>query len=356
MSDIDTETGLLAQAHALRDAGDYGGAERLYRDVIAQAPSQQAPNHHYLGYVLAKQGRLAEAEAEYWVALALDPKSYGTARLLGVLLLSQGRYPQGFQLMQARHMRPGHEKPQLPYPEWWGEEIAGKKLLIWPEQGLGDQIQFARFAPRLQAKGADVTLLCHPSLTRLFDTSLGVRVMAASGEVDFPDPDYWVMTMSTMERMALESYEIPAAPYLRAPPGFTPAPASKIGVMTTGGPLHPNDRHRSLSAAQGEKLRSQFGAISLDPAVTGAKDMAETAAIIQHLDMVVSVDTAVAHLAAAMGRRCCILIPAVDPDWRWGRAGEYSPWYPTMRLFRQRPGESWDLVIDRLVADVFNIR
>lgn len=351
--------GLLAKAAELRATNDLEGAGRLYGLAAIEAPDDPEP-HHHLGGVLVRQGRLDLAEAAYRRALDRAPRAHGTARVLGVLLLSQGRYDEGFVYYEARHELPEMAKPALPFPEWRGESVAGKKLLIWPEQGLGDQIQFARFAPLLKARGADVTLICAKSLARLFAESLGVSVLAAEGAVEFPDPDFWVMAGSLAARFGSSIEDIPSRPYLRSATGVqTPAvvaPGIRVGLVTRGNPAHANDANRSLPPSDAARLRAMAATvIGLDPAETGARDFADTAAILDQLDLVVSVDTAVAHLAGAVGKPCWILIPSVETDWRWLRERSDSPWYPSMTLYRQdRPGD-WSQAIDRIEADLGSI-
>lgn len=346
---------LLTKAAELRAANDLEGAGRLYSLAATEAPDDPEP-HHHLGGVLARLGRLDLAEAAYRRALEHAPEAHGTARVLGVLLLSQGRYDEGFAYYEARHALPELAKPALPFPEWRGEVVAGKKVLIWPEQGLGDQIQFARFAPLLKAKGADVTLLCAKPLSRLFADCLGVRVLAAEGGVEFPDPDFWVMACSLAARFGSSVDEIPSRPYLRsatAAPKPAREPGIRVGLITRGNPAHANDVNRSLPPSDAARLRSMAATVvGLDPTETGARDFADTAAILDQLDLVVSVDTAVAHLAGAMGKPCWVLIPSVETDWRWLRERSDSPWYPSMRLYRQdRPGD-WSQAIDRIEADL----
>jgi tetratricopeptide (TPR) repeat protein len=351
MSPSTASPDLMKRAAGLRAAEDFGGAEKLYRQATASAPADPEPHHHLAGVLVSLQ-RLDEAESSYRRALALAPRAAATARAFAVLLLSQGRYAEGFALFEARHELAQMAKPALPFPEWRGESVAGRKLLIWPEQGMGDQIQFARFAPVLKAMGADVTLICLPPLARLFEASLGVRVLAARGAVDFPDPDFWVMTMSLAARLGVTPQSVPNEAYLKSfgSPGRLPS-GCRIGLMTRGNPHHANDRHRSLPDDQAERLRRLSpDVIGLDPAETGAKDFADTAAIIDQLDLVISVDTSVAHLAGAMGKPCWTLLPAHDVDWRWGLTGDRSPWYPSMRLYRQA-ADSWDATVSVVAAD-----
>lgn len=349
---------LLAGAMTCRRDGRLDLAETLVRRAIAADPASRAA-HRQLAELLERQGRFDEAEAAYRRVLQLAPRDPSTAMTLGQLLLSQGRYEEGFALFEGRFgLTPERAKPDLPYPEWRGEDVAGKTVLIWIEQGFGDQIQFARFAPRLKALGADVTLLCLQPLARLFAASLEVRVVATSGRIEFPDPDYWVMTCSLAWRLGVGPQDIPAEPYLRAPsPGPTLPAGFKVGLMTAGSPAHANDENRSLPAAQAARLKAMAPTvIDLSPASTGARDFADTAAVIAQLDLVVSVDTSVAHLAGAMGKPCWVLLPEIGVDWRWFRGRTDSPWYPSARLYRQSNPGDWGEVVDRVLADVLAMR
>jgi tetratricopeptide (TPR) repeat protein len=336
---------LHAKAREAQSAGRYPEAEALYAAAIQADPRSLAAQHDRGGFYKLL-GRLDEAEISLRAAHKLAPGDPGTRHALGIVLLSQGRYREGWSFYDARHEIAGPvvRKPRLPYPEWNGEPLAGKRLLIAPEQGLGDQIQFARFAPWLSAQGADVTLICHPPLAPLFQQSFEVRVLAGGGEVEFPDPDYWVMSGSLTGRSGLGPDQLPNAPYLRsAAPG--PRAAGAIGIATRGNPQHVNDANRSLPPALAEELRGLEGATSLHPEDTGATDFAQTAALVAGLDMVISVDTSVAHLAAAMGKPTWILLPRLMTDWRWMEGRNDSPWYPTVRLFRQPEPGDWRSVL-----------
>jgi hypothetical protein len=302
---------------------------------------------HDFGGHLKKTGRLPEAETALRAALALEPTNAMTRHALGIVLLSQGKYREGWPLYDARHELPqlGLFKPDLPYPEWRGEPLRGKNLLIFHEQGLGDQIMFARFAAWAREQGADVTLMCNPLLVRLFSTMAGIRALGASGPVEFPDPDFWVMSGSITGRTGLAPDALPNAPYLSAAPVRA---TGRIGVMTTGNPKHTNDANRSLPPALAGRLLQLPGATSLALADTGAADFADTAAIIAGLDLVITVDTAVAHLAGALGKPVWILIPAIMTDWRWMEERADSPWYPSALLFRQSTPGDWGPEISRI--------
>jgi hypothetical protein len=344
MSDVEA---LFANAAAALDAHRIAEAEDLYRLAVRLAPGA-AIAHHNLGAFLRAVGRLAEAETALRAALRLDPGSAASRHGLGTVLLSQGRYGEGWPYYDARHAVPqlGLPKPALPYPEWRGEDLAGRSLLVFGEQGFGDQIMFARFARELVRGGADVTLLCPPALVRLFQ-DLGPRVVPMSGEAHFPDPDYWVMSGSIAGRSGAMPETLPAAPYLSGAAGRK----GGVGVVTKGNPRHTNDANRSLPSAEAQRLLAMPGAVSLHPEDTGARAFQDTADLIAGLDLVITADTAVAHLAGAMGTPVWIMIPALMTDWRWMQARSDSPWYPSARLYRQPAWGDWAAVVDRVLAD-----
>lgn len=281
-----------------------------------------------------------------------------TALALAHHRLAEGLYdPTTWGLYEARPERLTFDlgMTNVRAPEWAGEDLRGKRLLILLEQGLGDEIQFARFAPWLQERtGAVVTLVCSNPLKKLFQ-GLSVTVR---GEDEFlfdaytqRSTDAWVLTMSIPARAGVTLANLPAAPYLSAP-SLAPPLGKSVGVVTHGNPRHGNDQHRSLPAWAADDLRALPGAMSLHPEDTGARDFADTASIIASLDLVVTVDTAVAHLAGAMGKPVWVLLPAHRTDWRWMKGRATSPWYPTARLYRQKVARDWLPVIETIRRDL----
>lgn len=351
---------LFRQADAARREGQLALALAIYRRVVAAWPDHPAAAQH-LGALLNVLGDRREAEQVLRHATTINPRDAAARHALAVALMAQSRFAEAAPLYPARFELPqlGLLHPSgLPYPEWRGEDLAGKQLVVFPEMGFGDQIQHARFAALLRDRGAYVSLLCLPELARLFAESLpGVHVVAAQGTAEFPDPDFWTTTGALMFMPGMTLEALPPAPYLRAPgrpqpPAATPGP--RIGLVTAGNPQHKNDANRSLSPELAARLRAALPGqiVDLAPAATGARDFADTAALMAGLDLVVTVDTSPAHLAGALGKRAFVLIPAINTDWRWMHGRSDSPWYASLRLYRADLRAGWAPALEQLTHDV----
>jgi hypothetical protein len=309
--------------------------------VIIQGASDAATIFR-IGLALEGAGQVGRALAVYRQIADRggDPVTMYQA---GTRLLLHGDYEHGWRAYEGRAVpvtKGATGRPTLSFPEWRGEPV--RSLLVVREQGLGDQIMFARYLPVLQASGIAVTLLCAPALVRLF-CGLGFEVLPASGETAIPRRDAWALLPSLPYHLHTTLATIP--PPIRLPSQGT---GSGIGIMWRGNPDHDNDRHRSLPEAPGHELLGLPGAVSLHPADTGARDFEDTRQIIAGLERVISVDTSIAHLAGSMGKPVSILLPATGLDWRWGVSGERSPWYPSARLHRQLHPGDWRSVLDQL--------
>ena len=295
-----------------------------------------------IAVTLDRAGRRAEAESIYRDILKRWPAEPNASYCLSTHLLARGEDREGWALYESRTEVPqtGIRKPKASYPEWKGEAVSS--LLVFPEQGFGDQIMFARYVPLLRARGVRVTLLCRPELARLFE-ALDVQVIPASGEVSLPRHDAWCL--------------IGSLPHLvgGAPSGiYLPERAGGVGVgyCASGNPAHVNDANRSMGADARRALEAVGPLVSLHPEDSGAADFQDTAEIIAGLALVLSVDTAVAHLAGAMGKPTWLMLPAAEPEWRWGRDEDHTPLYPSVRLFRQAEPGAWLPLIDRISRDL----
>jgi tetratricopeptide (TPR) repeat protein len=345
----------VLRAFGLRDARRFDDALDVLRAAVADYPDTLEPQHN-LALLLLQLGRLEEAEEEFRRALAIRPEQAEVRYALGITLLAMGRYAEGWPLYQARFDVAEFNirlPASFPFPRWQGEPLAGKRIVIFPEQGYGDQIQFARFLPVLQARGAEVVLLARPALTRLFAQSFpDVQVVAASGAASFPDPDFWTMSSELALHLGATDQDLPATPYLAAPAQAV-RESFRIGLKLTGNPHFRNDAYRTLPPQLATRLKNELPGelVDLEPAASGAKDFADTAAIVVDLDHVISVDTSVAHLAGAMGKPTAILLSGFATDWRWMQGRDDSPWYPMARLFRSGIDGDWDRAIDAVLVD-----
>ncbi|MBF0179752.1 MAG: tetratricopeptide repeat protein [Magnetococcales bacterium] len=352
-----------------------------YQHALAVKPDHaEACNN--LAAVFMDQGLPQEAEASYRRALSIQPDLADTRFNLGLLYLSLGRYAEGWPLYEARHHASKRERVPSPievgFPMWNGEEVGGKSLLIIPEQGFGDQVQFARFAGALKARGAKaVTLACSPPLETLFATLEGVdRIHAQTPGHPYPEHDCWTFSLSIPRHLGTTLETIPnRLPYLRAAGERSAAmnlpEGMRVGLAWKGNPGYSNDANRSLpglaalaplwrvagvtfvSLQKGpgaEEAAQPPAGQPLFDAADGMRDFADTAGLVAQLDLVITIDSAVAHLAGAMAKPCWVLLPALGTDWRWLRdQREDSPWYPgVMRLFRQTRPNDWPEVIERV--------
>lgn len=348
----------VALGVCLQELGRFEAAARWLGVAARHRPDNPAVRRMH-GNLLAEMGRTIDAEREFRAALAVKPDDDATLLALGGLLLSLGRYAEGWPMMEARTRLNVDSIPPiaLPYPPWRGEPLAGRSILVWYEQGLGDQIQFARFARNLKARGAaQVSLGCRPPLADLLATAPGVdRIIPAplSQTISVDRHDYWTRYFSLPGPLGIGLADLWAGPYLSAPAerqarwrGY-----SGVGLAWKASPTGFNGENKGLPDAVARRLLDR-GAISLDPEDTGVGDFADTAAIVEQLDLVISIDTSVAHLAGAMGKPVWTLLPRLHTDWRWLRGRTDSPWYPTMRLYRQREAGQWDEAMDQVLADL----
>lgn len=382
------EADLLAVQPAMRDNVDLWVGlgvtrRRMGRHGEATAALEQAihldPRHagavNNLGRVHRATGAYDQAIACFDRALELCPDFEDARWNRAVSNLLAGRLAGAWEDHEARWRLPGMDPhPSYPAPVWQGGPIKGRTILLSPEQGLGDAIQFARYAPMLAARGARVVLGIRPELKQVMRSLDGVAALVTPGD-PLPPIDCFCPLMSLPRAFRTELQSIPATvPYLRAEPStvirwqraLSSKPGLSVGVVWAGNPKHANDHNRSLSlpalaglaAVPGVRLFSlQVGPRAVEaaawPALTDLSphltDFAETAAALSVLDLLVTVDTSIAHLAGALARPVWIML-AHEPDWRWMAGRDDSPWYPTARLFRQKRFGDWSGPVGEIKA------
>ncbi len=353
----------LNMGNASADLDDVGAAEAHYRTAIRFDPAL-AEAHASLGYILTMQGRLPEAIEACEAAVAARPDFAQAHWNLAIALLLNGDLHRGFEEYEWRIRHPRYQSDLLPLPSprWDGADPAGKVILVRTEQGAGDAIQLARYLPVLRAAGATPVLVCSAALAALLGSMDGV--CAASSAEPLPPHDTWIDQASLPHLLGTTLATIPAAEgYLQADPARVAVWRSrlphgpKVGFAFSGNPRHPADHRRSIPAEltsgspalpglsvidlhYGEAA-GRLGAANLTRWLT---DYAETAGLIEALDLVVTVDTSVAHLAGALGKPVWILLPHA-PDWRWLLHRSDTPWYRSARLFRQPTAGDWRSVL-----------
>jgi hypothetical protein len=359
----------------------YEEALEILELAVERFPESTGP-WRALGALHLEMGEEAEAERLLRRSLELDGTNLRARFHLGVLLLRQGRYEEGWRAYEARPLNVAYGRA-FSAPRWEGEDLEGKALLIGQEGGLGDMIQLSRYVPVLKARGARrIGIVCQPPLGRLFRGLPGLDDVRVQGEtLPGPDWDFWILPFSLPERCGTTLQTIPA-PVAYPDPGpaeawrarLPPGEGLRVGLAWKGNPGYGNDGERSLpglesfrplEAVPGLRLVSlQKGPgeaqaahpppwMDLLDASPHVSDFADLAALMAHLDLVVSVDTAVAHLAGTLGKPCWVLLPHHRPDFRWLSGRADSPWYPgTLRLFRQASRGDWDPVMEEVAASL----
>lgn len=348
-------------------------AEGAYRMALRIRPAFPEALVNLAG-VMTGQGRDEEAITLLRQAIALRPAFAEAHFNLAVSLLLTGQWEEGWREYEWRTRRAGMSQllPASGVPVWDGVVRPGETLLIVAEQGYGDTIQCARFLPPLAEAGMKLVLVCRPELFPLFEDRPEIGRLVAPHE-PAPHADHRVALFSLPMLTGLTPATVPSrVPYLTARairtalwrPRMRSTPHTMhCVVITAGNPEHPNDRNRSLpdglvpllTTLPGITWHTLLGEGDIRTGVFPAfpstlhhggyiRDFGDTAAIMESVDLVISVDTAAAHLAGALGRPLWVLLPH-DPDWRWMRERTDSVWYPTARLFRQtRPGD-WQPVL-----------
>ncbi len=337
------------------------------------------------GICLYELRRLDEAVASYDQALALQP-DYPEAMLnKSLTLLLQGKLLQGWDLYEWRWRLPASEpyRPAFTQPCWSGREpVKGKTVLLFGEQGFGDFVQFARYATLLAARGATVVLQVPRSLASVLKDLAGVSRIVVKGE-PLPPFDLYCPLLSLPKAFGTDMAAIPSAPrYLQADPGkvahwraeldrrLGDKTRLRIGLVWSGNPTQGNDRNRSMAlSALVPHLPVNHQYVSLQKDARPAdrltlerhshilhlgdqlKDFSDTAALCELMDLVLTVDTSVAHLSGALGRPTWVMVAYV-PDWRWLLERQDSPWYPSIKLYRQSARNDWGRVFSRLWDDL----
>lgn len=374
-----------AEAHdnlgvSLKELDDFDGSIAAHREAIRLRPGAISMRRN-LAATLDAAGRATEAAAVYGKILQVHPDDIEAAIGRGITRLTLGD-PGGWSDFDRRHDRPESLVRQIPdIPRWRGEEIPGTLLLNALLDGYGDAIQGIRFAAEVRRRVGSTVVLCDPPLAALMGRCPGVdRVVTDRAELPAIDAQASILSLAAIIGV---HDAVQTSRYLSADPTsierWRPALAAiqglKVGVVWQGSPSHVNDRRRSFRLADVAPLAeipgvslvslqrgvgadqiagSGFPIADLGPTFAAA-DMIEAAGVIENLDLVIAADTGLAHLAGALGTPSWMALAAPSPDWRWMRDRDDSPWYPTMRLFRQDHPGDWAGVFHRMAHSLGGI-
>lgn len=352
-------------------------------DQVLRIKPDYVESHYNWGLALVRKGQLDEAIQRYDSALRLRPDSADMHRSRAMALLLKGDFEQGFTEFEWRWGCSDTIRPPFEQPPWDGSPLAGRTILLHAEQGLGDTVQFIRFAPHVKARGARVLLQCQPPVKCLLSGCAGFDQLIVQGEA-IPPFDVHAPLMSLPRLLGITLTTIPAErAYIEADAGLIEkwrqdlrsSEGLKVGISWQGNPKYKGDRQRSIPLVQFAPLTEIEGlrlfslqkgpgteqireAVQLFPLTDLGPQLDEstgpfmdTAAVMKNLDLVVTSDTAVAHLAGALGVPVWVALN-YSPDWRFLLERQDSPWYPTMRLFRQTEFGNWEDVFNRITDEL----
>lgn len=382
---VELDPGYLPAWHNLAVSAEHRGspaeAVGFLRRAIEVAP-EYWDNHYRLALALKKLNEVEAALAAVRRALELRPEDPEVHGVHATLALLNGEFETGWREYEWRWRCasfPDERRAWSAVPDVATTDLGGKRVVVYTEQGYGDTIQFVRYVPMLARRGAEVAVVCPVDVREVVRWVPGVReVVALKGAVRAGD--YTVPMMSLPLAFRTTPGTVPAdVPYVVPPRELVakwrgrlePYKGLKVGIAWAGRPTHKQDGERTVRLAQLARLGAvpgvTFFSLQKGPAAAeanpppkgiavvnltaGLADFADTAGMVANLDLVIAVDTAVVHLAGAMGKRVWTLL-ALAPDWRWLRDREDSPWYPTMRLFRQRQLGGWDEVFARVETEL----
>jgi tetratricopeptide (TPR) repeat protein len=376
--------------NALKDQGKLAEAVACYEHVLSKDP-RNAEAHNNMGIAYKDQGQLQKAEDSFARSLALDANQKIALWNRGLLRLSQGDFARGWTDYEYRWAQPGTVPRVFQQPRWDGSALTGKTILIYAEQGLGDTIQFIRYLPMVKQRGGTVVFECQPSLFKLLNGVQGVDQLVRAGET-LPPFDVQIPLLSLPGLFGATLTNIPAeVPYLHADPKLREhyqeilrrtarrKPAGDtheserdftIGIVWQGSLTQLGDR-RSLPlthfAGIARLPKVQLVSLQVGPATIDLASasfpvldlgsrfnpncLSDLAAALTSLDLAVTIDTAAAHLAGALGVKAHVAL-AFAPDWRWLLDRSDCPWYPTLRLFRQTRVGAWNDVFARIEAEI----
>ncbi|MDB9315111.1 TIGR03032 family protein [Spirulina sp. CS-785/01] len=355
-----------------RQLEQWENAEAQFLQVL-QATPDSAESYNNLGIIYQNQHQLKKSLGCYQKAIQLQPNNPQFHFNLGMALLMNGNLKQGWQECEWRWQTDEFTPLECPHPQWDGSDISDKVILVHTEQGAGDAIQFIRYIPLLAQKCAGIILVCIPDLIPLFKNIIGIDKILPPGQIPLSEFQVYAPLMSLPYCLGTTLETIPTdIPYLSVEgKASIPQPSNpnilKVGIVWGGSPTHKNDSNRSCRlsdfypilrlpnikfyslqkgdrTAEFARLPEDIEIEDLSPQLT---DYAATARIIKELDLIITVDTSVAHLAGAFGKLVWTLL-CYTPDWRWMLDRNDTPWYPTMRLFRQSQPYQWLDVFERV--------